>query len=244
MGATLAVLLVHTAPWVFSNHKPESVLQGIKAVVAEDVHYSTRYLQGYRLKSWAFIMASEFGDFAEAERSYRLRLKAEPDDLAAWLAHAVNSYLLGKDSEMQEALERLGDTPKLSEDGLVKLAKLRMKMGDPDAARNTLSYASQRYPRSQTVRLYSWVLSEIESGSRYFYKTYDEAIALDPTNVNVLIDYAAAAIMLDDYDLASRLLARASQVPNRSVAENADVVALNRRLNTGKASGPSPTGEK
>jgi tetratricopeptide (TPR) repeat protein len=72
--------VIHTGSWIVANASAAESYSYLKAVVAEDVHYSEDYYQAYRCKSWGTLAAAAFQDFDEATRAAKVRFRADPSD--------------------------------------------------------------------------------------------------------------------------------------------------------------------
>ncbi len=88
----------HTGGWIYHNTSLLGGYERIKHAVANDLHYSDRYHEGYRNKSWSVIAEERYADRPESIRASLIRYRAMPLD-------PVNTVHLA------EKYFAVGDTP-------------------------------------------------------------------------------------------------------------------------------------
>lgn len=91
---------VRVVPWLIFNHSLQ--VDFANKVVHNDIHYSQKYDNGYRLRSWG-VFLKEVGDYTGAADAFSKRLEYQPDDIRALNMLIPTLFKLG---EYQEALSR------------------------------------------------------------------------------------------------------------------------------------------
>jgi tetratricopeptide (TPR) repeat protein len=226
----LAVILIHTAPWIASNTDAYNSLAYIKSVVRSDVHYTPDYYRGERLMSWGGILADYFGDLEEKRRCYGLRVRGAPDDQRAWLIYATANYELGENRLCAQALTHIYDISRFDDYQIENLARLQLQLGDVENGRRTLQYFSEHYPESFDYLFLSGLLHQLERDHSSAALYYERAIALNPNDVDLLLNYATMRMNDFDFTLATTLLIRAENIPNLSERDRADIAHIRRTL--------------
>ncbi|MFH1893084.1 MAG: hypothetical protein ABIK83_10450 [Candidatus Zixiibacteriota bacterium] len=227
-----AVILMHTAPWIYSNSRSDLTVAQLKSIIADDVHYSPEYYHGERLVSWGHILEEKFGDLEEKERCFRLRLEGKPDDQRSWLVYAVVSFELGKMDQAASAIKRVTDLEKLYDHQLENLALMQLQLGDLASARRTIAFASEKYSDGSELLFLKGLAAQLENDFGAACQFYGEALKIDGSNVDLLLNYAAVAINTGGFALADDLLRRAERLPELTSNDRTDIDRLRSSIAT------------
>lgn len=87
--------ILHTGSWVLHNTDKDAGYLRIREIIRRDVHYSERYLDGYRNKSWAMIAERSYDDIGEAIRASRVRFNVDKTDVANSVQLADYYFMAG-----------------------------------------------------------------------------------------------------------------------------------------------------
>jgi hypothetical protein len=229
--AAAAILLAHSAPWIISNTKPVLAKDLMKRAIAQDVHYTPEYYDGYLLKQWAYYIESTFKDYEEMRRSALLRIEGDPDDPGAYMMYALTCYFGGEEKQLLRALNRIENNPKADVGQLVRSVRLRLHIGDVDGLRKSLGQVRTRHPGEPYTAALDWIVTRLESDPRQVDESLASIVASKPNNADLVCDYAAVCIILEKYAKARMLLERAERFPQLQTEDSATVAILKERLN-------------
>jgi tetratricopeptide (TPR) repeat protein len=230
LAAALAVLLMHTVPWVVSNASQERTVEHLKRFIADDVHYSPGHLDGARLKSWGYLMELHLGDIEENERALRLRLEGKTDDVDGWLNLARVSHSLGKKEQARRALAVIDEyTPKLA-DRFKQMIVLYIELGDLEMAAKKLSLGIEWFPDDPDVYFLGGAVGQMTGDLYNAAMLYQMGVVLSPRDKDMILNYAEVLIDIGEYDDAREMLERASKLPTLTAADRGKIAAFRRRM--------------
>ncbi len=230
LAAGLAVLLMHTVPWVASNASHGMAVEQIKKYVAADVHYSWGHLEGARLKSWGYLMEKYYDDYEEKERAFLLRVAGKPDDVDAWLNLARVSLILGKREQARSALAVIEDfTPNVA-DRFKQLLLMYIELGEYKMAAQKLSIGIEWFPEDPQVYYIGGVIGQLTGDLRTSAMLYQKAVVLSPNDKDVMLEYAKVLIELGENSEAGQILRRAHALPNTTPGDRRIIDALLKRI--------------
>lgn len=229
-----AVIVAHTIPWIYSNSEKQLTVETMKTVIHNDIHYTPEYYAGERLMSWGKILGDYYGDTAEKQRAYGLRVQGSPQDQKSWLVYGISSLELGQESEASKALTHIRDLSGLSEYQFENLARLQLQLGYIDDAKKTLVRFSERYPDSFHYYFLSGLMYQMEQNAEAAAQFYDRAMRINPRNVDLLLNYASIKANMGDLSGAERLLNMAAGLPDLSAQDRQDLSYLRRAIREGR----------
>jgi len=229
-GTGLALLLVHTVPWIASNTMPISAKEKIKGVIASDVHYSPDYYEGYRLISWADLLFKEpYCDYEEAARACSLRMQGRPDDFQRYIVYATACYFNGRTKQASDALAAVKhvvlDVPRS-----INLIRLHLRLGEVEEAERIVNVAIKKFPDHKVIQFFYAVVSQLRQRPDSALRMVQKAVEHSPNAVSVLSDGAVIAIYARNYQLASTYIGLVEAQPVLRCEEQADIDQIKRML--------------
>ena len=226
----LAILLMHTVPWVCSNTSKTLTVEHLKKYVSADVHYSAGHLSGARLKSWGFLMELYYDDLEEKERSMLLRLKGNPGDANGWLNLARVSLKLGKREQARSALEVIEDFTPQTAHSFKNMVFLYIELGEIEKAATKLSLGIDWFPDDPDVYFLGGAIGQLMENYETSAMLYQKAVVLSPKDKDALMNYAEVLIILGDYNEARTMLDRASALSTLTAADRGKIAAFRKRM--------------
>jgi tetratricopeptide (TPR) repeat protein len=238
LQAAIAVLLVHTVPWIASNTSPKLTVGHLKRVILEDIHFTPEYYEGDRLMSWGLMLNKLYGDVEEQRRCFKLRVSAKPDDQRAWIFYAWSCYDLGQYDNARSAAQNVRHPDRLTQGQLEDLADLHLRLGETGQAKQLLATMAEHHSESFDYLSLSGLAHQLERDDITASEYYRRALPLRPDDIDLLLNYAAVAMNTSDLALANTLLRTAGSLPNLSEKDRADIVNLRQTLS--KLEGGAP----
>jgi tetratricopeptide (TPR) repeat protein len=224
----LAVILVHTTPWVYSNTDRDMTISSLKEIMLDDPHHTPEYFEGQRLAVWGFLLGSEYSDLEEFHRSLKLRLRARPDDQMSWLSYAEVCMQLGEEDKAVRAVRQISDLDYLTEDQLLRLGNLQMRLKELDRAKETAEYTLRYFPDNIAVIRMAGTAYQLLGEDSIAVRYYENIMARGDKDVDLLIQYAGSAITLGRYEFADSLLSMMEALPDLTAQDTADISTLRR----------------
>jgi tetratricopeptide (TPR) repeat protein len=230
VAAGLAILLMHTVPWVCSNTSKTLTVEHLKRHIAADVHYSAEHLSGARLKSWGYLMEMYYDDLEEKERAMLLRLQGNPGDVHGWLNLARVSFKLGKREQARSALEVIEDfTPQIAH-SFKNMVLLYIELGEIEKAATKLSLGIDWFPDDPDVYFLGGAIGQLMENYETSAMLYQKAVVLSPKDKDALMNYAEVLIILGDYEEARTMLDRALALSTLTAADRGKITAFRKRM--------------
>lgn len=226
LAIACAVIVGHSIPWMVSNTDKIGSKDLLKKAIAQDIHYSSGYYDGFLIKAWCFhLIGDPFYDFAECDRAYPIRLSAYPNDAMSRVLYARSAFMVGKSKDAAVALgagRQYWSMGKFATD----IMRLFIRFGMLDRFTVLADSMVSRKPDDILSRYYHEVSVNLRERPETFMVFLQGKITDNPNAVWVVIDVAAFAIALEMYDLASMYLELAESRPNLTVTEEADIAAV------------------
>jgi tetratricopeptide (TPR) repeat protein len=178
-----------------------------KEMVATDIHYSERYDNGYRLRSWG-VFLKEVGDFAGAAEAFSKRLVSQPEDIKALTMLVPSLYQLERFREAhQRCLQGLRVDPG-NINFLYKAIYTALRIGELDRALQLLANSPAEFRDSPPVaRLYAGIIG----AQGYHQRAVELARIYAVRDTDGYLPYllARSSIAVGDHQLADSLINRA-----------------------------------
>jgi tetratricopeptide (TPR) repeat protein len=232
LKSALAVILLHTVPWVYANSSSTCSYKHLKQVVVSDIHYSPQYYEGERLMSWGVLAADSYGDIQEVYRSFKLRIQADSSDRRAWLYYARACTDLGKLDDAVAALNRVGGASGLNEGQVKTLIGLCIHTKEISLARQVLESAAADYPEDPEFLFYAGLVNYFEHKYKIAAKIFERAMTYSSQNAELIIWYARTAVILNDLALAERQLELARDLPQLNETNLKALLELQQTIDT------------
>jgi tetratricopeptide (TPR) repeat protein len=208
----VAVLFAHTVPWVISNTDRKLTIDSFKSVVQKDVHYTPEYFDGDRLMAWGLMLGDAYGDHAEKERAYKLRLKAKPNDQRSWLLLERALFDQDKHTESIEALKKVTNFTTLTREQLMYYVRAQLYYNNWEFGLKALNTFPQRFPEDYEYFFLRGLIDQLRGDHAAAYQYYQRATKLQEPDIDLLIMYCAAAYEIGDRDLGKTLLLKADRL--------------------------------
>ncbi len=224
----LAVILAHTAPWVYSNTDRDLTISSLKEIMLDDPHHTPEYFEGQRLAVWGFLLGNEYGDVKEFNRCLKLRLEARPDDQTSWLSYAETCMKLGDETKAGQAVHRITDLDYLTEDQLIRFGKLLIRLRKLDQAKETVQYALRYFPENISVIRQAGTVHQLLGDDSIAIRHYENVMARGDRDADLLFQYAGSAITLGRFEFADSLLNMMEALSDLTTQDTADISALRR----------------
>jgi hypothetical protein len=227
LGASVAVVLFHTVPWIVSNTYQIESKNLMKRAIHSSPHYSSAYFyKGSNLKRWSRVMWSDpYYDFEEAARACDLYLDTYPGDNINRITCAYSHYLTGDFEKSREVLSKL-DYRVLHPSSTILAINLYLRFGEIEKARAVASYGVSRFPTSAYLNWHYSIVAAIDRGSRVVTKLCAERLSQQPDQAVAYTDFASYALAMGNAELAESLLDDARELDTNTGRDDAEIESL------------------
>ncbi|HBC45682.1 MAG TPA: hypothetical protein DCZ43_01410, partial [candidate division Zixibacteria bacterium] len=128
---------LHTGSWIAQNSHKDTGYAWLRPLIDRDKHYSSDYFQGYRNKSWAAIVETDYKDYKEAVRANEAIFAAAPNDTFNTCKLVINYLANGDSIKCQEIVNEFWPKFVENQDAISVLGAMMFKM--------------KKYPESEQI---------------------------------------------------------------------------------------------
>jgi hypothetical protein len=229
LGASVAVILFHTVPWIASNTYQIESKNLMKRAIHSSPHYSSAYFyKGSNLKRWSRVMWSDpYYDFEEAARACDLYLDTYPDDNINRITCAYSHYLNSEFERSREVLSEL-DYRVLHPSSAILAINLYLRFGQIETARAVALYGARRFPGNAYLKWHYSVLSAMDFGPDAVTQLCTERLSQQPSQAVTYTDFASYALILGNTGMAVTLLNEARALNGNTGRDDAEIRSLTK----------------
>jgi hypothetical protein len=119
-----AFALLHSGSWILLNSDKYNSYEKLKSVIHNEMQYTADYMNGLRLKSWAYLVVDHYNDTTEAIRADEIRYLGEPNDAINTTRLARNYSERGRGPDAVRLVLGNWRNYLSSEESLLEMAKI------------------------------------------------------------------------------------------------------------------------